>query len=562
VRGERRGEKLRVLAETFAWGIHTGRSLTGRLFRVEMTTGQSLGYTRLEESRVYVSPLPILRRVPHGRAIVEGLILHELGHHLYHRGAEAARAWKAAEAEGIFGLLNTVADEHLERNLRGLDASYGDRLKRLGAHAFQHAEQDLPVPGLLESLGGGAFTVLTTTRLDVARAEGCVRVASGVLLQQMERTGLSFSRFFRALRLGLGDRHGDPLVAAGLALCKGIRQRTMPELLDLARQLRALFGWQTQLVESLGPHESFEGSEAEAAVHGEGITREELEREIERVLDPERSGGSAGAGTRGRTWINVSPDERFDLIRTVEKVPRDPAAHARYAAQVALAARQMRRFLEALGLTLEPERFRLRGRRFDRARALAVVTRGDPRMLIAREPRLRTDLYLAVIIDCSGSMQTRDNIEKARLFGAMLAEAAKGMPGVDLRLFGFNDHTMFDAGDAARCAVHALTPGGGNNDAGALYYAASEARASRRRARLLVMISDGLPTECSASALRALVTRLGSRYGICCAQVAVQPLTEVCFPHYVELADADPGPAVRRFGEVVAGLVQKAMAGG
>src|SRR5262249_38288211 len=70
-RGERRTEKLRQLAEAFAWGIRAGRALTGRLFKVEMTTGQGLGYTRLEESRVFVSPLPILRLAPHGRAIVE-----------------------------------------------------------------------------------------------------------------------------------------------------------------------------------------------------------------------------------------------------------------------------------------------------------------------------------------------------------------------------------------------------------------------------------------------------------------------------------------------------------
>ncbi|MFT3774023.1 MAG: VWA domain-containing protein [Minicystis sp.] len=562
VRSEHRSEKLRILAETFAWGIRTGRSLTGRLFKVEMTTGPTLGYTRLEESRVFVSPLPILRRVPHGRAIVEGLILHELGHHLYHRGEEGTRAWKQAEKEGIFGLLNTVADEHLERNLRGVDAEFGDRLKRLGAHAFLHADKDVPVTDLLQSLGGSAFEVLTATRLDVAREDPCVRVASGAILQHMERAGLAFSRFFRALRMGLGDRHGDPLVSRGLALCKGIRKRTMPELLDLARKLRALFGWQTQLVESLGPHETFEGSSTETMIDGDGITKEELEREIERVLDPDRKKrDAAGAGgPNGRAWININPDERFDLIRSIVKVPRDPSAHARYAGEVAFAARQMRRFLDALGLTLEPERFRLRGRRFDAARALAVVTRGDPRMLVAREPRIRTDLYLAVIIDCSGSMQTRDNIEKARLFGAMLAEAARGVRGVDLRLFGFNDHTMFDAGDANHCAVHGLTPGGGNNDAGALFYVAQEARQSRRKAKLLVMISDGLPTECSVSSLRALVARLGSRYGMCCAQVAVQPLTEVCFPNYIELSESDPAPAVRRFGAIIAGLVRKAMA--
>ena len=73
------------------------------------------------------------------------------------------------------------------------------------------------------------------------------------------------------------------------------------------------------------------------------------------------------------------------------------------------------------------------------------------------------------------------------------------------------------------------------------------------------MVSDGLPTECSTAALKALVKRLGSRLGICCAQVAVQPLAEVCFPHYVVLEVGDAGAAVHRFGKVIADLVQKAM---
>jgi hypothetical protein len=45
------------------------------------------------------------------------------------------------------------------------------------------------------------------------------------------------------------------------------------------------------------------------------------------------------------------------------------------------------------------------------------------------------------------------------------------------------------------------------------------------------------------------------------AQVAVQPLAERCFPHYVVLTDASIEVTVRKFGQIIAGLVQKAMAG-
>ncbi len=405
-----------------------------------------------------------------------------------------------------------------------------------------------------------AFEVLHATKLSLARSERCVLVESGGLLFEMERTGLSFARFFRALRMGLGDRHADPKVAAGLALFRSaFRKRKMPDLLTTAHELRVIFGWETQLAEHFGPLESLDESEAVEA-EGEGITQAEIDAEVERVLDPRRRGEEGGAsGKAGKSWINVSPDEHFQPITRVIKVVGDPLEQRRYAQQVQRPARQMRRYFEALGLAFEPQRFRLQGRRFDRSRTLAVVVRGDPRMLIARQLRIRTDLFLGVLIDCSGSMQTRGNIEKARLFGTMLSEATRGVAGVDLRILGFTDRVIYDAGDAHRPAAHALQAGGGNNDAAALWHGAKLALGSRRKARLLVMVSDGLPTECSTKALEALVNRLGNRLGICCAQVAVQPLAEVCFPHYVVLEGGDTGAAVHRFGKVIADLVQKAM---
>jgi len=181
-------------------------------------------------------------------------------------------------------------------------------------------------------------------------------------------------------------------------------------------------------------------------------------------------------------------------------------------------------------------------------------------MLVARETVVNTDLFLGVIVDCSGSMAGQ-SMDLAHAFGVMLAEAARGMRGIDLRLFGFTDAVIWDAGDANRPAVASLVADGGNNDAAALFHVAGVAKASRRRAKLLVMISDGLPTECSVAALRGLVQRLTRREKMCCAQIAVRPLEEICFPHYVEVRDEDMNAAVQRFGRIIAGLVRKAMRG-
>jgi hypothetical protein len=558
-----RALKVRRVAEAFAWGIRRGRELTGRLFTVQMIAGQGLGYTRFEENRLYITPLPILRSERHGRAIVEGLLLHELGHHIYHRGPEKQAVWDEATRQGLHSLVNLVADEHLERNLRGLDEDFGDRLKKLTAYAFQHSVREVALGPLLNCLQARSFEVLTGVRLGVARKPDCVLIEGGRALLEMEKAGLSFARFVRALRMGLGNRHHDPRVAEGLALFRrNFRASSMPELVAIARRLREIFGWETDILQSFAQDELLRGDDGDLLCHGEGLSDEEVQSEIQRVLNPgPRQQGQAAGGAPGPRWINVNPNEQFQPITTVVPVPHDPAAHAGYAARVARHARRMRRYLEELGLASAPQRRRTQGHTLDRTRLRAAVLHGDPRVLIARQLQIKTDLFVGVLIDCSGSMQSAGNIEKAKLFGTLLAEAARGYRGIDLRLFGFTDKVIYDAGSAARCAVHALHADGGNNDAAALWHAAQLARASRRQARLLVMISDGLPTECSAAALRALVNRLTRRLGMCCAQVAVQPLAEVCFPNYILLQENDLDASVRRFGQVVARLVRKAMQG-
>ena len=95
---------------------------------------------------------------------------------------------------------------------------------------------------------------------------------------------------------------------------------------------------------------------------------------------------------------------------------------------------------------------------------------------------------LGTLIDCSGSMQVGANLDRAKRFAALIAEAVRPLRGVEARFFGFTDATIFDAGDADDCGVAALECGGGNNDAAALWHAASLAASSPRRARVLVDI--------------------------------------------------------------------------
>lgn len=554
-------ERVERVAEVFAWGVRRGVELGGRIFRFHLTASeQELGYTKLEGERIFVSVLPMLRGEAHGRDIVEGLVLHELGHHVYHRGEEAVKLWKQAHAEGIGHFLNLIADEHLERNLRGVKAEYGDKLKRLGAYAFQHAPQEIKVSVLLDALRASAAPALIAAELQVAYDEQSVRMRRGAILTELDRRGHPVARFSRALRMNLGNRTGDPLTAAALALCgKDLKSLDMRGLYELTKKLVALFGGAIRIAQVFGGPEGLAFGERDEDVYASDLDDEILQREVERILDPRRSKrGPKKPG--GRLQLNVNPDEHFDKISRVTRVRGAEEDHRQIAHQVSRHSARLRTYLDELGLRWEPMRARTQGRALDKTRLRALVTRNDPRILIARNPVRKTDLFLGTLIDCSGSMSVGGNLDRAKRFGILVAEAVRQLPGVEARFFGFTDSEIYDAGSASDCQVVALQTAGGNNDAAALYHAANVALSSQKRAKVLIMISDGLPTECSVAALKGLVVHLTKRRNIVCAQVAVRKLDEVAFPNYVVLDDSELDVAVAKFGRMIGDLARRSLA--
>jgi len=549
---------IRTLAEIAAWGMERGLELTGKTFRFRLygTSEGEVGMTVLRGRVIHFNPLPLLRGEPDGRRIVEAIILHEIGHHRYNTGP----AWNELEEEieeyDLHSLLNLVQDEHLERNLRSMNTDWGDALKTLAAWAFQRTTREIEIAPLLPLFGAHAFDVLLRAGMEPARDPAKVAVSSGRLLREIERHGSSFSRFLRALRMGLGNRTGDPKVAEALALFgKDFREATPERLVEIAHELRRIFAGETGIGDALSLHGAATADPGELAGRLPGISDDELSAEIDSLRQRSAPRAQRGKGSGGQ-GINRGGSTEFSEIDEVVVLDVDREEYRKLAMGVAGWSRRLRRFLETLGLSRVTLRRRTSGSAVDRAALPGAITRGDPRILIARRTVLRADLFLGVVIDCSGSMSVAGSMTRAQLFAALIAEAARGLDGIDARFFGFTDTVIYDAGTAERCAVAALDPDGGNNDAAALWYVSRVAMASRRSARLLVMISDGAPTECSVSALRALVSRLTAG-GIACAQVAVQPIQDVCFPDYVLVDDEDLSDAVARFGRVIARLVRK-----
>lgn len=544
-----RDAKVRALAMAFAWGRRKARELTGADAPIHLTTGRELAFIDLERPTIHVSGWPILEGAPGGRSIVEGLILHELGHQLYHSDDTSRALWSRSREERLQQLFNLVLDEHLERRLRARDQGDGDRLKRVAAYAFHHMGRSFgDIGALLAAVGPRAVPALIG-RLRPSVCGGFL-VKSGELLRAVIDAGGSFARFVRALRMGQRADDDGPVVREALSLFdRDFRNLETEALYELTQRLAELFGDEVALLDAIG-------SPDEVGIMGREpfrpVSDDEVQREVARILTaPARK-----STTRPSRSVNLGSDERFDPIDRVVRLSPNRDRRQDVAREIAAPARRLRAELEALGLTRISVGAKLAGTRVDRSRLPGLVVRGDPRVLRAHTVVPRADLFLGVAVDCSLSM-TGERIELARRFAVMLAESARGLRGIDLRLFGFTDSQLFDAGDAERCAAERLAAtDAGNNDAAALAHLAQLARFSPRRAKLLVMISDGLPTACSVTALRALVRRL-TREGMACAQIAVQPIEERCFEHYVEVRDLETHQAVRRFAAVIARLVRQ-----
>ena len=192
-----------------------------------------------------------------------------------------------------------------------------------------------------------------------------------------------------------------------------------------------------------------------------------------------------------------------------------------------------------------------RGRRLDVAAVRRTAFRPDINILVHADEIHAPNAYIGLLIDRSGSMAQDGKIELARRFGVLLAEAAKGIPGLAGHVNAFDHATLYDLGGFSHNAIARLEPGGGNNDAGGLQRAAELALASGKQRRLVILASDGSPTECTVTALRGLVENLHRRHGVRCVQIALAPLEHATFPHYVDVSALPMAQAVKLFARML-----------
>lgn len=567
------------VAEINRWAARVGQELLGRPVVVHQYR-QSLGRTwvrhRHRVVHIEVTDTPVTTGHPFGEDIMRGIALHEIGHHVCDIGVRGFHTIRGiARAEGLGDLFDILVDERLERALRSRRPEWGTYFDRLASYAFAQGAH-------LLTLGDYAATVERTPE-DVLEAmrrgelpgkrvdTGAVGGSPKVMLRNRDMLAIPglvppTTGFLVCLRCGFDAHlHPDLNVAAAIACVpENLKDASAQEVLELSREIGDL----------IGRHDDYQ--QEIALLRRRMRQNREAMRSLGKMLDRLAGMGQApdwmrrdapgirqsgpeiihGAPPRrrcklpGGQGLNLGPRPDFDPLPLRQSLPFDPAGHAAVVARVRKHIRHLRTYLERLGQRTVDQYASRRGHRVDVVQARKAIVAPSPNLLVFGQDEPHPDAYLGVLIDRSGSMEG-EKIERARAFGVLVAESAKGLRGIQGHVNAFDDDTFYALGDFHRNAIASLQAGGGNNDAGGLALAAALALKSGKRNRLLIMVSDGSPTDCTVEALKNLVARLGREYGIVCVQVAVDRMEVLAFPHYVDLSQYGMNEALTRFGRLI-----------
>src|SRR5262249_40443199 len=105
-------------------------------------------------------------------------------------------------------------------------------------------------------------------------------------------------------------------------------------------------------------------------------------------------------------------------------------------------------------------------------------------------------------------------------------------------------------------SLGSLEPAGKTNEAGALAYLKEHYLGLPRRRKVVIVLSDGLPTRCSVESVRWLVRSLEKELGVRCLYGAFSAEEHPAYCRRVDLTGEINHGLVRAFGKKIALLLR------
>lgn len=578
-----------TVEEVNRWAAQTGQELLGRPVVVNQPNHEKEdNFDENDDTvlRLEISEKPVTWCHPNGEEVMRGMALYKIGHHLCNEGERGFKTMTGiAKSEGIKEVYDLIASERVDRNLRSRRTDWRIPLDHLASYAFSKNVYRIPIEAYAEIAETPPTEVLEAVKTGQlpGRLLPPSKTRNIQLVSLRDRDLLRIPNalpplmaFLWCLRCGFeAHHHPNPKVGEAIALIPS-NLRTLPhsKVLQVAREVAELLGKEDQHKQDMEQMQQKMGRCGGAANRMVGNNLRRLAQTgflpewMEQQINQQGNGRSMNVQCRKRRQIvhqrpprsmqklaggqtlNLGPELDYPKLSYERSLEYNRESHSHVVGTIRKHIRRLRSYFERLGRRTIDEYAMRRGHRIDMQMARKASFSKSPNLLVHTTDEIHANLYLGILIDRSGSMEG-DKLERAKRFGALVAESARGLRGITGHINAFDDDTFIHLGDFQRNGVAQLDSGGANNDAAALERAAELALSSRKKNRLLVMISDGSPTECSVEALKQLVKKLQRDYGIVCAQVAVESLPEIAFPHYIDLSEYSVEEAVTRFGTLL-----------
>ncbi|MBX9939903.1 MAG: hypothetical protein K2Y32_11655 [Candidatus Obscuribacterales bacterium] len=224
-------------------------------------------------------------------------------------------------------------------------------------------------------------------------------------------------------------------------------------------------------------------------------------------------------------------------------------------------ANQLRKYLADCGSALVDREDQPDGHDLVDEAELALI--GESNIFVDDDRYPRASVHLEVALDCSGSMGSPtlslpagEKFRLGKLFAMVIEQAVINLPGVSARFWGFTSDTIFDCGVAGERKVSGLKCGGGNNDAAMLWKMGQSARQSGKDVKILLMLSDGQPSECSWLSLHNLVLKF-EQEGMIPWNFGLDVIETPAFERFfTDLVGQSKDEAVLTMGQTLAAIAQ------
>ena len=190
---------------------------------------------------------------------------------------------------------------------------------------------------------------------------------------------------------------------------------------------------------------------------------------------------------------------------------------------------------------------------------------GDTNVYINDDIAQKPSLHIEVALDCSSSMQSPTESLKpgekfllGKFFSLVVEQAVINLPGVTAKFWGFTHNAIYDCGKPGEGRMSGLECGGGNNDAAMLWHMAQSASKSGKDVNVLLMLSDGQPSDCSWLSLKNLVVQLEQNPRMVPWNFALDVIETPAFEQFfTDLVGQDMEEAIRTMGETLAAIARE-----